>query len=256
MKVLILISVLLGITQSLPQGDKNSGPSPVVYIPTAPQPSGKPVVLPGFDIKFSEEQLRSGIIGENYRWRNGFFVQMDPAFNENERAIINNALYEIHTKICIDVLIWPSDSQPSGDYVFIKRGDSNTGCWSYVGRLGGRQELNLQYNGCVDHGVTMHEAIHALGFFHEQSRPDRDEFVEILWGNITPEYQYAFDKYGWDHVSTFDVPYDYISIMHYNSHDFSHNGQVTIRAWNGSPVGNRGYLTDHDLSKLRRMYNC
>jgi len=217
---------------------------------------GEAPFIPNFDIKFTEAQLRSGIVGEHYRWRNGFFVQIDPAFNQQERDIINNALYEIHINICIDVLIWPSDAQPSGDYVFIKRGAENSGCWSYVGRLGGRQELNLQYNGCVHHGTAMHEAIHALGFFHEQSRPDRDEHVEILWHNIIPEYQYAYDKYGWDYVSTFDVPYDHRSIMHYNDRDFSHNGQITIRAWNGSPVGSTGAMTGHDLSKLRRMYNC
>ena len=27
---------------------------------------------------------------------------------------------------------------------------------------------------------------HALGFFHEQSRPDRDNFVEILLKNVRP----------------------------------------------------------------------
>ena len=59
------------------------------------------------------------------------------------------------------------------DYIGITGND--TGCWSYVGRLGGRQELNLQRGspGCVHVGTIEHEMLHALGTWHEQSRPDR-----------------------------------------------------------------------------------
>ena len=60
-------------------------------------------------------------------------------------------------------------------------------CWSYVGKQNGAgQDLSLQSPGCLRKDIIMHEFMHALGFWHEQSRPDRDEFVRILWENIIP----------------------------------------------------------------------
>jgi len=35
-------------------------------------------------------------------------------------------------------------------------------------------------------GVVMHEVLHALGFWHEQSRADRDNFVTVYFDNIIP----------------------------------------------------------------------
>ena len=59
-------------------------------------------------------------------------------------------------------------------------------CFSPVGRQyasPGAQELSIGI-GCNHKGIIMHELLHALGFWHEQSRSDRDDFLEVLWENI------------------------------------------------------------------------
>ena len=99
---------------------------------------------------------------------------------EVERARILEAFDDIEEETCISF----KQHENEIAYIFIARGGANTGCWSLVGRLGLAQQLNLETPGCVTKGIVIHELLHAIGFYHEQSRDDRDEYVTINWDNI------------------------------------------------------------------------
>ncbi len=62
--------------------------------------------------------------------------------------------------------------------------NSYCSCSSYVGMIGGVQEMSLVPRCVQRHGTIMHEFLHALGFYHEQSRGDRDQYVFVNFANI------------------------------------------------------------------------
>ncbi|XP_077982990.1 zinc metalloproteinase nas-15-like [Glandiceps talaboti] len=131
------------------------------------------------------------------------------------------------------------------------------GCWSSVGRDGGRQEISLGES-CTEHlGTIMHEFMHALGFYHEQSRTDRDNYIDIMRENIFPMMEYNFEKYGHDKIDDLGAPYDYASIMHYPRKAFSSNGKDTIVPKQvDAKIGQRNFFSKTDLYKINKLYKC
>lgn len=108
--------------------------------------------------------------------------------------------------------------------------------------------------------VKQHELMHVTGFWHEQSRFDRDDYIRIIWENIEPGMEYNFDKYSWDDIQTLDAPYDYGSVMHYGTHAFAKGYGPTIMPKDGTQpsaiIGQRQGLSDLDVEKVNRMYSC
>lgn len=140
------------------------------------------------------------------------------------------------------------------DYLVIDNAD--TGCWSAVGKVGGRQVVNLQKECFGQKGTIVHELSHALGFFHEQNRSDRDKYVRIINANIPADKMINFEKNEKD--ETFGIVYDYGSVLHYSPTAFSRNGQKTIESKGGpqttQQMGQRVGLSASDIKKLNKMY--
>ncbi|XP_014294037.2 zinc metalloproteinase nas-15 [Halyomorpha halys] len=158
---------------------------------------------------------------------------------------------EFHENSCIKFRPYKNGDS---DWLSIQ-GDS-PGCWSYVGRRGGGQVVNLGRR-CVQHGVAAHELLHALGFHHQQSAADRDKYVTIHWKNIRRGAERNFKRYGHGSITDLGVGYDYDSVMHYSTHAFTKNGKPTIvPKEDGATIGQRFRMSEKDLDKLRKLYHC
>lgn len=112
------------------------------------------------------------------------------SLDAQQQKLIYDAMDDYHKYTCIRFKPYTGEEN---DYIRITAG--NTGCWSSVGRIGGRQDVNLQVPGCVTKkGTVIHELMHAVGFLHEQSRYERDSYVYILWQNIMNGTFYLVNK--------------------------------------------------------------
>uniref|UniRef100_A0A182NV53 Metalloendopeptidase n=1 Tax=Anopheles dirus TaxID=7168 RepID=A0A182NV53_9DIPT len=216
------------------------------------------------DIVLSEEQERSirsnqrnGLIATTFRWPgNTVPVMIDEEdFTADQVEHIKRGLRLIETASCIR-FVMRSDEE---DYVRVI--GTGSGCYSSVGHRGGEQTLNLQpYDvdtGCFRLATIVHEFLHALGFYHQQSASDRDEFVDIVWDNIEEGKEHNFNIYDSSTVTDFSVRYDYGSVMHYGATAFSKNGEKTIVPKDpNAEIGQRVGMSERDISKLNHMYKC
>ncbi|MBK7843799.1 MAG: M12 family metallopeptidase [Bdellovibrionales bacterium] len=137
------------------------------------------------------------------------------------------------------------------DYLeFVKSDQANT-CGSYVGRQGGAQSVFVQAGaGGCGLAATVHELLHAIGLWHEQSRTDRDTYVEILYDNITEEYKSQFDIL----PGVILGAYDFTSVMHYGVKFFSKNGNDTIRSRNGQKIERTVPMSGLDAAGVKELY--
>ena len=205
----------------------------------------------GFDPSVGANAIRD----DRYRWpQNTVPYEISGQFNQREKSIILQAMEEFRKKTCIRF----KDRTTERDHIYIYKG---RGCSSNVGRVGGRQYVSLSSaSRCVYTPVVIHELMHAVGFHHEQSRTDRDDWVTIYRNNIIPGKEGNFEKYQQDHITHLQEQYDYCSVMHYWETIFSKNGQKTIEAKKntqcGHKIGEGQGFSATDIRKINKLYKC
>ncbi|MBS1665436.1 MAG: hypothetical protein JST68_30620 [Bacteroidetes bacterium] len=195
-----------------------------------------------------------------YRWPNGTVpVQLDNSvFQSNYYLIIKSAIdfFNFNTGI-----VFKEHTNESEWLVITCVDDDGSG-------KGGSTEVGRQRNGSnilrltkgkFDKGTVLHELMHTLGFFHEQARPDRDNYISIQWDNIPSGNSKDFQM---EDDGTAHGAYDYCSIMQYPAMAFAVDKTkptITCRT-NGvftacpACMGVQAALTQTDLNGLDELY--
>ncbi|CEF70481.1 Astacin-like metalloendopeptidase [Strongyloides ratti] len=211
------------------------------------------IILTKGKILINEKVINKRAISNvmKYKWTMPIEYYVDNSLNS---TLVNIALNDISKNTCIRFkqLSYP----PTGTGLVYYRG---TGCTSFVGRVYQNNSQNVSLGfGCSWNGVIQHETGHALGLFHEQSRPDRDSFVSINISNAIPGTEDNFLQNPLNSSITFNISYDYGSTMHYGKDAFSRNSLDTIIPKNPlfkSVLGQYGEMSFNDF-KIINYYYC
>ncbi|CAP24166.2 Protein CBR-NAS-29 [Caenorhabditis briggsae] len=203
-------------------------------------------------------EKRQAYLDQNYPatiWKNGVPFMFHESLSPLAKASILKAIHFWYRETCIEFR--PRTFQK--EYLLFIGNDE--GCWSTVGRdtSQGKQVVSIG-EGCEHFGVTSHELAHALGIFHEQSRFDRDESVTFNPRVVEKDLLFNFAKISPRQLSTYGLPYDVGSVMHYTPTEFSNFPSIpTLAAVDTNLQQTMGQLEGPsfvDVHIMNQHYQC
>ncbi|XP_071037795.1 astacin-like metalloprotease toxin 5 [Parasteatoda tepidariorum] len=193
---------------------------------------------------------RTSIAGIRWRWPNATIPYVIGTSLRHRTTLIMRAMDNYHNNTCVRFV--PRTDERNYIFIFLGKG-----CYSYVGKLNGLQELSLG-NGCHYIGTIVHELGHAVGFYHEQNRSDRDEYLIIYLENVKESVRHNFKKVSPQGNILYNS-FDYDSIMIYGNRAFSYNGKDTMVARNGQKLVysfKKPGMNKSDIERVNKMYKC
>ncbi len=196
--------------------------------------------------------VQDGVSQTTNFWTDGLiYYTFDSTVTSEMREAIREAMDS--WQAVANVQFIQRTNQPNYIYIFI-----GTGNWSYVGMIGGRQDLSL-VNWNYKY-IVMHELAHAMGVWHEQSRADRDSYIQVNLGNVQTGKENNFDV---QNGAQTHGDYDFDSIMHYGQCAFANctcsSACRTIeclppyQSWQ-SQIGQKTHLSLGDAANMAFLY--
>ncbi|XP_037836241.1 meprin A subunit beta-like [Kryptolebias marmoratus] len=196
--------------------------------------------------------LRSTIFDADILWTSPIPYVLDTGLDINAKGVILRAFDQFRIKSCIDF-------KPRKSEEYFLSIQKLNGCFSYIGQVFANGQ-NLSIGSSCDHlGIVEHEILHALGFYHEQSRYDRSDHIKIVWDNIKEGWEYNFRKVGHENSTTHETSYDYLSVMHYYKSAFTNGNGSTIITSDPKfqdVIGQRLEMSPGDVQELNLLYKC
>lgn len=205
-----------------------------------------------FEGDIAGDHSRNGLLDESTRWKFPIPYILTDSLELNAKGVILQAFEEYRLRSCVDFKPYEGESS----YISFTK---LSGCWSFVGDFKTGQNLSIGER-CDTKAIVEHELLHALGFYHEQSRADRDDYVRIWWDQIQEGMEHNFNKYEDDFITDLNTAYDYESIMHYRPKSFNINDSIptitTSIPYFNQVIGQRLDFSEVDITRLNRMYDC
>ncbi|KAF4677034.1 hypothetical protein FOL47_003767 [Perkinsus chesapeaki] len=204
-------------------------------------------------------------------------------FDHSAKACVRSVIMEAikHVSVaapCITFIDAEHHDQPVGAHTLKIKGE-DSGCYASLGYSNTHENVLNLGRGCMNVGTAIHLLMHVLGVAHENQRPDSEAYMETIPSHIENgvlqneeamkvNFQ-IFQGTGteWERAVR-GIAYDVASVTHggpcyYSASRFERDGcsktlvpRADLGRTASEVMGNRAFLTAHDIALLRIMYGC
>ena len=191
------------------------------------------------------------IIAKPQLWPKGIVPYiLNNKITKNQKQAFENIAKDLKEKTGIQLI--KADLSKHRDYLKVSVGKLN--CYANVGYRPGVSNMSLSPQ-CNEFAIY-HEIFHVLGFFHEQNRFDRDDYLQIVWENIKDGYTDQFQRFAKESFpkALQETDFSFNSFMLYRPETFSATNDFTMVSISGDSYITPSAPTNVDYERIKTLY--